>query len=41
MPIRFRGSQLFIDADHRQARVNGVVWTAPTMESLDARNASS
>ncbi|MGP3918550.1 pyridoxamine 5'-phosphate oxidase family protein [Nonomuraea sp. 10N515B] len=24
MPIRFRGRQLFIDADHRQARVNGV-----------------
>ncbi|MFD1546057.1 pyridoxamine 5'-phosphate oxidase family protein [Nonomuraea guangzhouensis] len=23
MPIRFRGSQLFIDADHRQARING------------------
>ncbi|MEV0353370.1 pyridoxamine 5'-phosphate oxidase family protein [Nonomuraea sp. NPDC050680] len=24
LPIRFRGHQLFIDADHRQARVNGV-----------------
>ncbi|RVX41701.1 trehalose/maltose hydrolase-like predicted phosphorylase [Nonomuraea polychroma] len=24
MPIRFRGRQLFIDADHRQARVNGL-----------------
>jgi transcriptional regulator with XRE-family HTH domain len=24
MPIRFRGRQLFIDADHREARVNGV-----------------
>ncbi|WP_433519320.1 pyridoxamine 5'-phosphate oxidase family protein [Nonomuraea sp. CA-143628] len=24
MPIRYRGHQLFIDADHRQARINGV-----------------
>ncbi|WP_308016324.1 pyridoxamine 5'-phosphate oxidase family protein [Nonomuraea aurantiaca] len=35
MPIRFRGSELFIDADHRQARINGVAGPTFTSEQGD------